>query len=75
MPHAQLKGKAAMIDNTENRKMVNIRLRPSTIDRLDKFVKSQRPPITKTALIEMLVVDYMDEREKPEPKAAKVGKK
>jgi metal-responsive CopG/Arc/MetJ family transcriptional regulator len=46
----------------ENRKITGVRLPPRLLDTLDAWCKSQRPPVTRTAVIEMLVTDFVDEQ-------------
>lgn len=44
------------------RKMFALRLPPDLIDDLDAWCKAQRPTVTKTALVEMVIRDFLDEQ-------------
>ena len=57
---------------TENRKMTNIRLPPKLLEELSEHCRTARPPVTKTAVIEMLIRDYLAVQKVAEkPSAAK----
>jgi hypothetical protein len=59
------------------RQMTGLRLPPALLERLDAWCKAQRPPVTKTGVIEMLLEDFLAGREvaapatKSEPRARK----
>ena len=46
----------------ENRRMTGMRLPPDLMDALGGWCKAQRPPVTKTAVIEMVVRDFLEEK-------------
>lgn len=48
----------------ENRlkKMMSLRLTPELIRDLDEWCKKQRPPVTKTGVIETAVRDFIEAR-------------
>jgi hypothetical protein len=43
--------------------MTGLRLPPDLLERLDAWCRSQRPPVTKTGVIEMLLRDFLADRE------------
>lgn len=44
----------------QHRKMFALRLPPDLIERLDAWCSTQKPRVTKTAVIEMLIADFLD---------------
>jgi hypothetical protein len=56
------------------RKMFALRLPPDLIEEMDAWCKAQRPPVTKTALVEMVIRDFLiARRATPSPDKPRSG--
>lgn len=44
------------------RKLTGLRLPPELLDELDEWCSDQRPPVTRTAVIQMLLEDFLTAR-------------